>query len=89
MHGLTPSGSSSFADDTTFHTDGVNAVSSMQATVSLQVAGAFLTWMGQVVNMLRIKSKISAIDLGKQWPLIIPVQPPHKALKQLGVCHAV
>ena len=58
MNGLTPSGSSGFADDTTFHTDGVNAVSSMQAIVSL--AGEFLTWTGQTVNML--KSKISAID---------------------------
>ncbi len=58
MHGLTPSGSSGFADNTTFHTDGVNAVSSMQAIVFL--AGKFLTWTGQMVNML--KSKISAID---------------------------
>ncbi len=71
MHGLTPNGSSSFADNTTFHTDGVNAVSSMQSIVSL--AGTFLTWMGQLVNML--KSKISAIDFGtllmsKLWPLI-------------------
>ena len=41
MPGLTPSGSSGLADDTTFHTDGVNAVSSMQAIVS--PAGAYLT----------------------------------------------
>ncbi len=35
----------------------MDAISSMQATVSL--AGVFLTWMGQMVNML--KSKITAI----------------------------
>jgi len=91
MHGLTPNGSSGFADDTTFHTDGVNAVSSMQSIVSL--AGAFLTWMGQMVNML--KSKISAIDFANGRTVAtdsiqlngaaFPVQPPHKALKQLGV----
>lgn len=91
MHGLTPSGSSGFADDTTFHTDGVNAVSSMQAIVS--PAGAYLAWTGQAVNML--KSKISAIDFAtgqmvatdnvKLNGAAFPVQPPHKALKQLGV----
>ena len=91
MHGLTPNGSSGFADDTTFHTDGVNAVSSMQAIVS--PAGAYLTWTGQTVNIL--KSKISAIDFAtgqmvatdhiKLNGAAFPVQPPHKALKQLGV----
>ncbi len=84
MHGLTPSGSSGFADDTTFHTDGVNAVSSMQAIVS--PAGAYLTWTGQTVNML--KSKISAIDFAtgqmvatdnvKLNGAAFPVQPPTK-----------
>ena len=59
MHGLDLNGSSDFADDTTFHTDGVDAVSSMQAIVS--PVGAYLTWLGQAVNML--KSKISAINL--------------------------
>ena len=55
MHGLTPNGSSGFADDTTFHTDGVNAVSSMQAIVSL--AGAFLTWTGQTLRCARASSR--------------------------------
>ncbi|MFM9151106.1 MAG: RNA-directed DNA polymerase, partial [Candidatus Planktophila sp.] len=91
MHGLIPNGSSGFADDTTLHTDGVNAVSSMQAIVSL--VGAFLSWMGQMVNML--KSKISAINFANGHTVatdsiklngaVFPVQPPHKALKQLGV----
>jgi hypothetical protein len=63
----------------------------MQAIVSL--AGAFLTWTGQTVNML--KSKISAIDFANGRTVAtdsiqlngaaFPVQPPHKALKQLGV----
>ena len=91
MHGLDPNGSSGFADDTTFHTDGTDAVSSMQAIVS--PAGAYLTWLGQAVNML--KSKISAIDFAtgqmaatdniRLNGTAFPVQPPHKALKQLGV----
>ena len=55
MHGLDPNGSSGFADDTTFHTDGTDAVSSMQAIVS--PAGAYLTWLGQAVNMLKSKRK--------------------------------
>ena len=91
MHGLDPNGSSGFADDTTFHTDGVDAVSSMQAIVS--PVGACLTWLGQAVNML--KSKISAVNFAtghmaatdniRLDEAAFPVQPPHKALKQLGV----
>ena len=63
----------------------------MQAIVS--PAGAYLKWTGQTVNML--KSKISAIDFAtgqmvatdnvKLNGAAFPVQPPHKALKQLGV----
>jgi hypothetical protein len=84
MYGLTPNGSSDFA----ILISGVNAVSSI-----VSLAGAFLTWMGQLVNML--KSKISAIDFANGRPVAtnsiqlngaaFPVQPLHKALKQLVV----
>ena len=39
-----------------FHTDGTDAVSSMQVIVS--PAGAYLTWLGQAVNMLKSKHPI-------------------------------
>jgi hypothetical protein len=42
-------GSSGFADDTTLHTDGSDAVSAMQ--VMVQATAPFLTWLGLLLNM--------------------------------------
>ena len=67
----------------------------MQVTVS--PAGAYLAWTGQEVNML--KSKVSGIDFATRQMMAtdsiklngtaFPVQPLHKAIKQLGVCIAM
>ena len=53
-----PMGSSGFADDTTLHSDGPDAVPAMQVIV--QAATPFLDWLGLLLNMR--KSFIAAID---------------------------
>ena len=90
-HGQEPSGSSGFADDTTLHTDGVDAVPAMQCII--QPAGAYLGWMGCMVNIL--KCRISAINFAtgktiatdsiKLNDVAFPALDSHHAHKQLGV----
>jgi hypothetical protein len=90
-HGQEPSGSSGFADDTTFHTDGVDAVLAMQCMI--QPAGDYLGWIGCTVNIR--KSRVSAINFatGKRIAtdsiklngFVFPALDPKEAHKQLGV----
>ena len=90
-HGQEPSGSSGFADDTTLHTDGVDAVPAMQCII--QPAGEYLGWMGCSVNMF--KSKIAAINFAtgqtiatdsiKLNGVAFPALGSNQAHKQLGV----
>lgn len=84
-------GSSGFADDTTLHTDGSDAVSAMQVLV--QATAPFLTWLGLLLNMR--KSVIAAIDHATGRAVAtdsitfngVPftVLPPGAAHKVLGV----
>ena len=53
-----PTGASGFADDTSLHTDGPDALAAMQILVT--IAGTYLNWTGLMLNML--KSFISAIN---------------------------
>jgi ribonuclease HI len=91
LEGTEPMGSSGFADDTTLHSDGSDAVPAMQVIV--QAATPFLDWLGLLLNMR--KSVITAIDHatgravatdsitfnGKPFTAL----PPDTAHKALGV----
>ena len=58
-------GTSGFADDTTMHSDGPDAVPAMQ--VMVRAVAPFLDWLGLLLNML--KSKISAINHATGHPV--------------------
>jgi hypothetical protein len=60
-----PTGSSPFADDSTLHTDGPDAISAMRVLV--RGAGDYVRWLGPLVNMR--KSYISAIDFSTGQPV--------------------
>ena len=62
---MTPSGSSGFADDSTLHTAGPDAIPSMRILVS--EVGPFIDWLGLYINMK--KSFISAIDFSTNNPV--------------------
>ena len=91
LWGSDPMGTSGFADDTTMHSDGPDAVPAMQ--VMVRAVAPFLDWLGLLLNML--KSKISAINHATGLPVAtdsitfngVPftVLPPDAAHKVLGV----
>ena len=58
-------GTSGFADDTTMHSDGPDAVPAMQ--VMVRAVAPFLDWLGLLLSML--KSKISAINHATGLPV--------------------
>jgi len=86
-----PDGSSGYADDSKFRTDGPDAISAMQVIVDKVEAHG--DWLGTAVNMK--KSSITAVDLatGKEVDTSsitlhgqpFPVVKPDQATKSLGV----
>ena len=86
-----PMGSSGFADDTTLHTDGPDAVPAMQVLVD--AISPFCDWLGLLLNLL--KSYVSAVNhaTGLQVPTDsiqyhgapFPALSPDSAHKVLGV----
>jgi hypothetical protein len=84
-------GSSGFADDTTLHTDGPDAVPAMQVLVD--AISPFCDWLGLLLNLL--KSYVSAVNhaTGLQVPTDsiqyhgapFPALSPDSAHKVLGV----
>ena len=89
--GAEPMGSSGFADDTTLHTDGPDAVPAMQVLVDSITP--YMDWLGLLLNMG--KCRISAIDHATGEPVStdsirykgvpFPVLPPNEAHKVVGV----
>ena len=92
---ITPTGSDAFADDSTLHTDGPDAIPAMAIMVPLAVG--YLEWAGMDINLK--KCGITAMDMrtgqmvatdsvtlhGEPFPVI----PPNKSHKHLGLRVAI